>query len=710
LATITISASGTVLLAPIGQALGVEGRALRITESGTVSLVLAQNTAPPGAAVSLSNVAYRTFSGEAVAAGTAITTSQTVIVSEAGYDLYVVATVTAGSVAIDVAPANDGLNARALQTAREDGGYQNAGQSSFPGQVASALADLLGQSLDVRAFGAVGDGVTDDTVAIQAACANGGAVFVPDGIYMTSSAITLPSNTLLFGNGRGRSIIRAMAAHTGTVITNTGAAGAGNTGIVVRDIEVDGNKGARGSGANLVHFTCLDNGSTNSDIHVRHLYAHDSPELGVIFSHVRGGSVLDVEVADNDRDGLTFYFDCWDIRVDDVRIHDCEDDFIGLNAENQTTTGHVMKNFTMSNLVLGPGGDSQGSGLSIRGAVNVSVDGFVIDEGFAEGVGISNWNTTAATDIHLANGSILNAGANNTGGTGFGVSLVAARSVSSLAGVAGVARVTVANVSVLDSRTYGVRLINSDPLNCLIQDVTFDAVQVNGTDLNTSSRNFYGDTDGVEDVTFRGCISREAQLQGWLIDGVWKRTKFHGCRAFNSGLAVGSGSTSAVGLSLIDCVDTEVIGGTYTDTQATKTQRNGIRVTTCTGALALIGVDCRGNDVSSFSLNDTAGLAALRIRDCPGFSPWAGEVSIASGGWTGPTTLGGIDYYYKEATLTYNVPFPSVVTPEPLFTTNVTGVSASGLSGSATQVTVRAWSLRNDGPAVVVAYDVEPTL
>ena len=710
-ATRTFSESGLYLISRVGDPVGVEGIALRFVGSGfTGSITLQQNTAPPGSAAVLVSVPYRLLNAEgAVDAGTAITGDATVIVSDVGYDLYAVVTVTAGSMAVKVTPANDGLNNRALQTAREDGGYSNAGQQSFPGQVASALADLIGQTIDVRAFGAVGDGVTDDYAALTAATANGGAVFLPDGIFMTSSAITLPSNTVLFGNGRGRSIIRAMASHTGTVLTNSGAGGTGNSGIVVRDIEVDGNKAARASGANLVHFTCLDDGSTNSDIHVRDLYAHDSPGLGVLFSHVRGGSVLNLEVADNDRDGLTFYFDCQDIRVDNVRVHGCEDDFIGLNAENQLTTGHAMKNFTMSNLILGPGGASQGSGLSIRGAVNVSVDGFVIDEGFAEGIGISNWNTTAASDIHIANGSVLNAGLNNTGGTGFGVSLVAARGVSSLNGVAGIARVTVDNVTVADSRTYGVRLINSDPAQVLIQDVTFDAVQVNGTDLNAASRNFYSDTDGIEDVTFRGCVSRDAQLQGWLIDGAWKRTKFHGCRAFNSGLAVGSGSTSAVGLSLIDCVDTEVIGGSYTDTQGTKTQRNGIRVTTCTGSLTLIGIDCRGNDVLGFSLNDTAGLSALRIRDNPGFSPWSGQVTLSAGGWTGPTAIGGVNYYYKESTLTYSVPFPTGTTPLPLFTTNTTGITASGLAGSETAVTVRAWTQRNDGPQAVVYYTVEPS-
>jgi hypothetical protein len=77
---------------------------------------------------------------------------------------------------------------------------------------------------NVKAFGAVGDGVTDDTAAIQAAIdaasdAGGGIVFVPEGTYLVSisqhpdttsvaAALVLKSRVWLQGAGSGSSTIK----------------------------------------------------------------------------------------------------------------------------------------------------------------------------------------------------------------------------------------------------------------------------------------------------------------------------------------------------------------------------------------------------------------------------------------------------------------------------------------------------------------------
>ena len=61
----------------------------------------------------------------------------------------------------------------------------------------------FGQMASVKTYGAVGDGVADDTAAFTAALAASTAVYVPPGTYKITSTLTVPNNTSLIGAGRG---------------------------------------------------------------------------------------------------------------------------------------------------------------------------------------------------------------------------------------------------------------------------------------------------------------------------------------------------------------------------------------------------------------------------------------------------------------------------------------------------------------------------
>lgn len=77
---------------------------------------------------------------------------------------------------------------------------------------------------NVKDFGAVGDGVADDTAAINLALAQtnvalGGAIYFPRGIYLISSSIVIPhGEILLFGAGKTSSAIRMSAFTVGTIL------------------------------------------------------------------------------------------------------------------------------------------------------------------------------------------------------------------------------------------------------------------------------------------------------------------------------------------------------------------------------------------------------------------------------------------------------------------------------------------------------------
>lgn len=77
------------------------------------------------------------------------------------------------------------------------------------GAVTRTSSDKHSDVVSIKDFGAVGDGLTDDTLAIQQALAAHGSVYIPEGTYLVSSTITLNANQTLRGAGQ-TSILKAI--------------------------------------------------------------------------------------------------------------------------------------------------------------------------------------------------------------------------------------------------------------------------------------------------------------------------------------------------------------------------------------------------------------------------------------------------------------------------------------------------------------------
>lgn len=83
----------------------------------------------------------------------------------------------------------------------------------FIRSVATNVEAKLSEYVSVKDFGAVGDGVADDTAAIQAAIDSGASIYFPNGTFKINSSITIDvSNVNIYGAGRDQSIIQASGA------------------------------------------------------------------------------------------------------------------------------------------------------------------------------------------------------------------------------------------------------------------------------------------------------------------------------------------------------------------------------------------------------------------------------------------------------------------------------------------------------------------
>jgi parallel beta-helix repeat protein len=167
--------------------------------------------------------------------------------------------------------------------------------------------------INAKDFGAVGDGQTDDTQALQSAVDSiqrtGGRVFVPSGLYMVSEPVILTDGITLMGAGMGMTIFKIPDEHNddiiGLVRTPSGVA---TQSVMVRDLTLDGNRENQ-SGGDQYGFYCgvtpsrpesdFDIACLRVEIHDFRGYGFDPHEITTRLT------LTDCISHHNDRDGFT---------------------------------------------------------------------------------------------------------------------------------------------------------------------------------------------------------------------------------------------------------------------------------------------------------------------------------------------------------------------------------------------------------------------
>lgn len=197
--------------------------------------------------------------------------------------------------------AGDAVNVLGYYAAGDGGGgtfYYDSG-SSATDNGGTIIAPTAGSgrwlraysagAINVRWFGAKGDGVTDDTTAIQGALNTGFLTHVPAGSYVVSQALTPPSPTGsyyggIIGDGSRKSIILLQGAITGLNFSGSGD----KSGCVFSGFWLKGDGTAGSAGISINYLT---NGSVIENIMVS--------SVGVGIHHTKSwyGSIRNVRMS-----------------------------------------------------------------------------------------------------------------------------------------------------------------------------------------------------------------------------------------------------------------------------------------------------------------------------------------------------------------------------------------------------------------------------
>lgn len=173
--------------------------------------------------------------------------------------------------------------------------------------------------INVKDYGAKGDGVTNDSAAIQAAIDTGKPVFLPEGNFFIGD-ISLNNVSVLLGVGKGRSVITINGSTTTALKVNS-------ENSIIRDIEID-HTGTPTSGAAISIYT--GNYSTIENVYIRNTYH------GITFQNSQSVKVYNIEMWGFVGYGLYFNGLNNDIFVSDAFIN-------GETESSQPGPGHGIR-------------------------------------------------------------------------------------------------------------------------------------------------------------------------------------------------------------------------------------------------------------------------------------------------------------------------------------------------------------------------------
>ncbi|GAB3468360.1 glycosyl hydrolase family 28-related protein [Azotobacter salinestris] len=264
---------------------------------------------------------------------------------------------------------------------------------------------------NVKDFGALGDGVSDDRAAIQAAidaahAAGGGTVYLPAGEYRVSGgeqgvdgALMMKSNVYLAGAGMGETVVKLLDGWNGDVngmIRSSGTEETHNFGV--RDLTLDGNRDNNPEGTVFGFYSGYKFGDgADRNVTIERVEAREMSGYG-FDPHGRTANLVIRDSVAHDNGFVGF--------VADHQIDGAFENNVAYNNDlhgfNVVTSTH---DFTLTgNVAYGNGGAGlvvQRGSYDVPHAYNILIDGGSYHDNALEGVLIKLSHEVTLQNAHI---------------------------------------------------------------------------------------------------------------------------------------------------------------------------------------------------------------------------------------------------------------------------------------------------------------------
>ncbi|QDH50341.1 tail spike protein [Bacillus phage Karezi] len=399
---------------------------------------------------------------------------------------------------------------------------------------------------NVRYYGAMGDGVTDDTDAIKAAVKGGGVIYVPQGQYKITDTIIVKSDTTFEMHPKARIRLEAdayTAFQTGEdddCGCRFGYDGEKNIKFIGGTIDCGGSEtsGIRsgiflGHNSNVliegVHILNVKE-AHHIEINASQFVTVRKSRFGKFFGGRTFSEAIQIDGAFNAEVFPPFgeYDDtvCRNILIEDCRFEDCG---AGIGTHNAKTLlfhetiriencefynmkSHLIRMFNFKeSTVRSIKGNGDGAGILMTGCYEVTLDDIRIADMGQNGISIEN-----STYVNVTNGTVKR--------TAVGVTVFGGSSNVYIDGLRiestknngvvfnGVSKCKIYNTSINSATGLGVYLLNAT--DCTLDDVYIDGSTGSALNLTTSNNNYFKRVKVTNPVTGSTAVPAVNVLSG----------------------------------------------------------------------------------------------------------------------------------------------------------------------------------------------------